>query len=71
MRRLRRAQPTGIPDISALANDINEQCAKNAYIIQGIAETCPPGRLACRPVCATVIAFVGATHVLRDRRARR
>ena len=36
-------QPTGIPDISALANDVNEQCAKNAYIIQGIAETCPEG----------------------------
>ena len=32
---------TGIPDIAALANDINEQCAKNAYIIQGIIETCP------------------------------
>ncbi len=32
---------TGVPDISALANDINEQCAKNAYIIQGISETCP------------------------------
>src|SRR6478735_11721014 len=34
---------TGIPDVAALANDINEQCAKNAYIIQGIIETCPPG----------------------------
>ncbi len=33
--------PTGIPDVSALANDINEQCAVNAFIIQGIAETCP------------------------------
>jgi ABC-type branched-subunit amino acid transport system substrate-binding protein len=36
-----KGQPTGIPDISALANDINEQCAKNAYIIQGISEKCP------------------------------
>ena len=35
-------QPTGLPNISALANDVNEQCAKNSYIIQGIAETCPP-----------------------------
>jgi ABC-type branched-subunit amino acid transport system substrate-binding protein len=34
--------PTGIPDIAALANDVNEQCAKNAYIIQGIAEKCSP-----------------------------
>ena len=36
-----QGQPIGIPDISALANDINEQCAKNAYIIQGISENCP------------------------------
>ena len=34
-------QPTGIPDIAALANDVNEQCAKHAFIIQGIAEICP------------------------------
>ncbi len=32
---------TGVPDIAALANDINEQCAVNAFIIQGIAEKCP------------------------------
>jgi ABC-type branched-subunit amino acid transport system substrate-binding protein len=36
-----KGQPTGVPDISALANDINEQCAKNAFIIQGISEKCP------------------------------
>jgi len=51
---------TGIPDVAALANDINEQCAKNAYIIQGIAETCPPGGgvpSGSRPFTA----FVGAT----------
>ncbi len=35
-------QPIGIPNISALANDINEQCAVNSFIIQGIAETCNP-----------------------------
>lgn len=35
-------QPTGIPNVSALSNDINEQCAKNSWIIQGIAETCNP-----------------------------
>ena len=33
--------PIGIPDIAALANDVNEQCALNAFIIQGISETCP------------------------------
>jgi len=32
--------PIGYPNISALANDINEQCALNSFIIQGIAETC-------------------------------
>jgi ABC-type branched-subunit amino acid transport system substrate-binding protein len=55
-----KGQPTGIPDISALANDINEQCAKNAYIIQGISETCPPGGgvpSGVRPL----VAMVGPT----------
>ena len=32
---------TGLPDIGALANDLNEQCAATAFIIQGIAEKCP------------------------------
>jgi ABC-type branched-subunit amino acid transport system substrate-binding protein len=32
---------TGVPDIAALANDVNEQCASTAFIIQGVAETCP------------------------------
>ena len=36
-----KGAPTGLPDVSALANDINEQCAKNAFIIQGISEVCP------------------------------
>ncbi len=53
-------QPTGIPNISALANDVNEQCAKNSYIIQGVAETCPAdGKppTGSRPL----IAMVGPT----------
>ena len=53
-------QPTGLPNISALANDVNEQCAKNSYIIQGIAETCPPDGTpptGSRPLKA----FVGST----------
>ena len=52
-------QPTGIPNISALANDVNEQCAKNAYIIQGIAETCPAGWRRLRPAVRHLKAFVG------------
>ena len=32
---------TGLPDFVALANDINEQCAPNAWVIQAVAETCP------------------------------
>jgi ABC-type branched-subunit amino acid transport system substrate-binding protein len=31
---------TGLPDIAALANDINEQCAPTAFLIQGVAESC-------------------------------
>jgi ABC-type branched-subunit amino acid transport system substrate-binding protein len=31
---------TGLPDYAALANDINEQCAPTAFIIQAVAETC-------------------------------
>ena len=34
-------QPTGLPDFAALANDINEQCAPNSWVIQAVAETCP------------------------------
>jgi hypothetical protein len=35
-----QGQPTGIADISALANDVNEQCSLHAFIIQGTAEPC-------------------------------
>jgi ABC-type branched-subunit amino acid transport system substrate-binding protein len=31
---------TGLPDVAALANDINEQCAPTAFLIQGVAEGC-------------------------------
>ncbi len=39
-------QPVGLPDIAALANDTNEQCAPTAYVIQSVAEQCPitPGQ---------------------------
>jgi hypothetical protein len=33
-------QPTGIPNVAALANDVNEQCSLHSFIIQGIAENC-------------------------------
>jgi ABC-type branched-subunit amino acid transport system substrate-binding protein len=31
---------TGLPDLAALANDINEQCNKTTYLIQGVSEKC-------------------------------
>ena len=31
---------TGLPDLAALANDINEQCASTAFILQAVAEPC-------------------------------
>jgi ABC-type branched-subunit amino acid transport system substrate-binding protein len=31
---------TGLPDLAALANDINEQCNSTTYIIQGVSEPC-------------------------------
>lgn len=36
-------EPVGIPDFAALANDVNEQCAPNAWIIQAVAEDCSKG----------------------------
>ncbi|HVM63263.1 MAG TPA: ABC transporter substrate-binding protein [Acidimicrobiales bacterium] len=32
---------TGLPDIAALANDLNEQCAPTAFIIQAVSAKCP------------------------------
>jgi ABC-type branched-subunit amino acid transport system substrate-binding protein len=34
-------KPTGLPDIAALANDVNEECNSTTYIIQLVADTCP------------------------------
>lgn len=31
---------TGLPDIAALANDINQQCNATTYVVQGVGETC-------------------------------
>ena len=33
-------QPVGLPDFAALANDINEQCAANSWVLQAVAESC-------------------------------
>jgi hypothetical protein len=32
---------TGLPNIAALANDINEVCAPTVYVVQAVTETCP------------------------------
>jgi hypothetical protein len=53
-------QPTGIPDVAALANDVNEQCSSHAFIIQGIAEDCPEGG-GVPTGQRDLVAFVGAT----------
>jgi hypothetical protein len=34
-------RPTGLPDIAALANDLNEQCAPVTFLIQAVPEQCP------------------------------
>jgi hypothetical protein len=36
-------QPTGLPNVAALANDINEQCAPNTYSVSPVADSCPSG----------------------------
>ena len=33
-------QPVGLPDFAALANDINEKCAPNAWVLQAVDEPC-------------------------------
>ena len=50
-------QPIGIPDFAALANDVNEQCAANAWIVQAVAEPCTGTNTGVRDLKA----FVGAT----------
>jgi ABC-type branched-subunit amino acid transport system substrate-binding protein len=44
---------TGIPDVAALANDVNQQCAEVTFIIQGISETCPIAQ-GVRPLTAFI-----------------
>ena len=36
-------QPVGLPDFAALANDVHEQCAPTAWILQAVAEDCSKG----------------------------
>jgi ABC-type branched-subunit amino acid transport system substrate-binding protein len=50
-------QPIGIPNFAALANDVNEQCAANAWIVQAVAEPCTGTNTGVRDLKA----FVGAT----------
>jgi ABC-type branched-subunit amino acid transport system substrate-binding protein len=45
---------TGLPDIAALANDLNEQCNPTTFIIQAISETCPVVQGSPRPIKAIV-----------------
>jgi hypothetical protein len=49
---------TGIPNVAALANDVNEQCSNHSFVIQGIAETCSAeGRPVTGP--RPLVAFIG------------
>ena len=45
---------TGLPDVAALANDVNQQCNKTTYLIQGVAETCPVTSGQARPIKVVV-----------------
>jgi hypothetical protein len=45
---------TGLPDIAALANDINQQCNATTFLIQAVAETCPVKVGQVRPLKAIV-----------------
>jgi ABC-type branched-subunit amino acid transport system substrate-binding protein len=47
-------QPTGLPDVAALAADINERCAPTAYTVQLVAEHCPVPASGPRPQTAMV-----------------
>jgi len=35
--------PVGLPDFAALANDVHEQCAPTAWVLQAVAEDCSNG----------------------------
>jgi hypothetical protein len=41
---------TGLPDIAALANDINEVCAPTVFVVQAVTETCPINTNGARPI---------------------
>ncbi len=41
---------TGLPDLSALANDVNELCSDLTYNIQVVAEQCPVNAGQVRPI---------------------
>jgi ABC-type branched-subunit amino acid transport system substrate-binding protein len=47
---------TGLPDITALANDINEVCAPVTFVVQAVTETCPIDLEGERPIKAVVAA---------------
>jgi hypothetical protein len=47
-------EATGLPDIAALANDVNQQCNETTYLIQAVAETCPVVTGKPRPIKAIV-----------------
>ncbi|MEX1218118.1 MAG: ABC transporter substrate-binding protein [Acidimicrobiales bacterium] len=49
--------PVGIPDFAALANDVNEQCAANSWVVQAVSEPCTGTNTGVRDLKA----FVGAT----------
>jgi len=53
---------TGLPDIAALANDINEVCNPTTYVVQAVTETCPINLNGPRPLKA----IVGATKYYVD-----
>ena len=55
-------QATGLPDIAALANDVNQQCNTTTFLIQAVAEHCPVNPNGPRPLDA----FVGNTKYYLD-----
>lgn len=50
-------QPVGLPDFAALANDVNEQCAPQSWVMQAVAESCNGTNTGVRDLKA----FTGAT----------
>lgn len=54
-------EATGLPDIAALANDINERCGNTTYLIMGLSENC-----AQLEGERTVSAFTGFTNYVLE-----